>query len=191
MLQQRRQLLRLATRHVSQLGGVQVQNRLSSALSTRSPSGVMLAVTIRRLSRHFQGGIMGRSRTWLLAALAAAAIGCSGDSTGTSDNGGNNGGGGGGAVGAVTVGDIFFKSAHNGTSNPAQDTVAVGQTVTWTWGAGATTHSVESLGPPSFTSSDNMTGAGQVYTFTFTQPGTYHYQCAIHGPLMTGTIVVQ
>ena len=137
---------------------------------------------------------MGRSRTWLLAAIAAAAIGCSNDSTGTSgESGGNTGGttGGGGAVGAVTVGDIFFKSAHNGTINPAQDTVAVGQTVTWTWGPGATTHSVESIGSPSFTSSATMTGAGQVYMFTFTQPGTYHYQCAIHGPLMTGIVVVQ
>src|SRR5262245_6208149 len=136
---------------------------------------------------------MSRSRTWLLAAIAAAAIGCSNDSTGTTaESGGNNGGGGGGgAVGAVTVGDIFFKSAHNGTSNPAQDTIAVGQTVTWTWGPGATTHSVESIGSPSFTSSANMTGAGQVYMFTFTQPGTYHYQCAIHGPLMTGIVVVQ
>ncbi len=34
---------------------------------------------------------------------------------------------------AVSVGDIFFASDHNGSSNPAVDTVAVNGTVTWTW----------------------------------------------------------
>jgi hypothetical protein len=66
------------------------------------------------------------TRTWMLAAAAAAVIGCS-SSSGPSD-GGN--GGGGGPVGTVKVGNIFFQSGHNGTSNPAQDTVAVGQAVT-------------------------------------------------------------
>jgi plastocyanin len=95
-------------------------------------------------------------------------------------------------VGSVIVGDIFFQSGHNGTKNPAQDTVAVGQTVTWTWtNTGSTSHSVESMSSPSFTSSDILTGNGTTYTFTFTQPGTYHYECAVHGPLMTGVVVVQ
>jgi plastocyanin len=89
------------------------------------------------------------------------------------------------------VGDIFFQSNHNGTRNPAQDTVAVGQTVTWTWASGSTSHSVQSVSSPSFTSSSILTGGGQTYSFTFTQPGTYHYQCAVHGPLMTGVVVVQ
>jgi hypothetical protein len=64
----------------------------------------------------------------MLAAAAAAAIGCS-SSTSPSD-GGN--GGGGGPIGSVKVGNIFFESGHNGTRNPAQDTVPVGQMVTWT-----------------------------------------------------------
>jgi len=29
-----------------------------------------------------------------------------------------------------------------------------------------------------------------VYKFTFTAPGTYQYECAVHGAMMTGTIVV-
>lgn len=129
-------------------------------------------------------------RTWMLAGLAAAAIGCSSDSTGTDGTGGN--GPGGGPVGSVIVGNILFESGHNGTRNPAQDTVAVGQAVTWTWtGTGSTAHSVESIGSPQFASSQNLTGNGMVYTVTFTQAGTYHYQCAVHGPLMTGTVVVQ
>ena len=95
------------------------------------------------------------------------------------------------ATAAVTVGDIFFTSGVNGSSNPAVDTVAVNGTVTWTW---ATTenlpHSVQSIGSPSFTSSAIQTGAGQTYQFTFTAPGTYQYDCAVHGQMMTGTIVV-
>jgi plastocyanin len=89
------------------------------------------------------------------------------------------------------VGDIFFTSALNGSSNPAVDTVAVGGTVTWTWAAGEVlAHSVQSLGSPSFTSSGILSGAGNTYQFTFTAPGTYQYDCAVHGQLMTGTIVV-
>jgi plastocyanin len=69
--------------------------------------------------------------------------------------------------------------------------VTVGGTVTWTWGTtGATPHSVESLGSPSFVSSAVLTGGGNTYQFTFAQSGTYRYDCAVHGALMTGTIVV-
>lgn len=123
---------------------------------------------------------------WLLMFTAAAAAACS------SNSGPNDGGGGGGAAGSVTIGNIFFKSGHNGTQNPAVDTVAAGTTVTWTWtSTGATPHSVLSEGAPTFTSSNTLTGSGQTYTFTFTTPGTYHYDCAVHGDAMTGTIVVQ
>jgi plastocyanin len=120
---------------------------------------------------------------WLLIFTAATAAACS-SSTSPSD--------GTGAAGTVTVGNIFFKSGHNGTQNPAVDTVAAGTTVTWTWtGTGSTPHSVRSDAAPAFTSSQTMTGNGQTYTFAFTTPGTYHYDCAIHGSAMTGTIVVQ
>jgi plastocyanin len=130
-------------------------------------------------------------RAWMLAGVAAIALGCSSSSTGPS-NGGNGQGMGGGPVGTVTVGNIFFESGHNGTTNPAQDTVAAGQTVTWTWtNTGSQPHSVLSVGSPSFPSSNTLTGSGMTYTATFSTPGTYHYQCAVHGSLMTGTVVVQ
>ena len=29
------------------------------------------------------------------------------------------------------------------------------------------------------------------YSFTFTQADTYHYQCAVHPSIMSGTVVVQ
>lgn len=126
---------------------------------------------------------------WLLILTAASAAAC-GDDNGPSD--GNGGNGGGGPVGTVTVGDIFFKSGHNGTQNPAVDTVAAGATVTWTWtSTGSTPHSVQSQGDPSFTSSANLTGNGATYAVVFDTPGTYQYDCAVHGSAMTGTIVVQ
>ena len=51
-------------------------------------------------------------------------------------------------------------------------------------------HSVQSLGSPSFTSSGVQTGSGSTYHVTFTAPGTYQYDCAVHGSMMTGRIVV-
>ena len=93
---------------------------------------------------------------------------------------------------AVTVGNIFFKSGHNGSANPAVDTVAAGGTVTWTWtSSGSIPHSIESEGSPSFTSSAIKTGDGSTYQVTFSAPGTYQYDCAVHGTMMRGTIVVQ
>lgn len=84
----------------------------------------------------------------------------------------------------VTVGNNFFQ--------PANLTVDDGSTVTWTWvNTGAISHSVESVGNPSFTSSAVLSGAGQTYSFTFNTPGTYNYQCEVHGAAMSGTIVVQ
>ncbi len=92
----------------------------------------------------------------------------------------------------MTTGNIFFQSAHNGSKNPAVDTVAVGSTVTWTWtGTGTISHSVQSTGSPSFASSAILTGDGKTYSVTFNTAGTYQYDCAVHGSQMTGTIVVR
>jgi plastocyanin len=92
----------------------------------------------------------------------------------------------------VRVGNIFFTSDRNSSTNPAVDTIAVGGTVTWTWGiTGLAEHSVRSTGTPSFTSSATKFGTGQTYSFTFTSPGAYTYDCAVHGPQMTGRVVVR
>src|SRR5206468_434009 len=84
-----------------------------------------------------------RLRTAVIDMIALAALaGCGGYTASGpygGGGGGSSGGGGGGGVGpvgSVTVGNngrIVFTSAHNGTLNPAVDTVAVGATVTWTW----------------------------------------------------------
>ena len=118
---------------------------------------------------------------FLFAAVAAAAC-----SSSTSPGGGLG----------VTVGNFFFQSTHNPTTNPAIDTVAVGGKVTWTWtNTGGTPHSIESdptnPGDPAFTSGPQQMGNGQTYTVTFNAAGTYEYDCGVHGNLMTGRIVVQ
>jgi plastocyanin len=107
--------------------------------------------------------------------------------------GGGVGGGGGPVPSAVTVtvGNNFFRSERNRSVNAAVDTVASGGTVTWVWAANGTVpHNVQSIGQPSFTSSAVQTDAGSTYELSFTAPGTYRYNCAIHGDLMSGTIVV-
>jgi plastocyanin len=99
--------------------------------------------------------------------------------------------GGGGDAGQVTLGNDFFRSNHNGTCNPAVDTIAVGETVTWTWtNTGGESHSVRFSANPQL-SSTIMSGTGKTYTATFSTAGTYQYDCAVHGAVMTGRVVVQ
>ena len=87
----------------------------------------------------------------------------------------------------VSVGNFFFRSVNNLTENMAIDTVGVGGTVTWTW-LSASTHNVESTGPPSFASGPLQ--AGGTLQRTFSASGTYQYVCILHAQ-MTGRIVVR
>ncbi len=95
---------------------------------------------------------------------------------------------------SVTVGvGLLFKSARNGSQNPAVDTLAVGGTVTWNRAGGS--HNVQSTGSPSFTSSfgggSSLTVMGASYQFLFNIAGTYQYDCGVHGPVMSGRVVVK
>ena len=127
-----------------------------------------------------------RSTTWIAAAALVALAACGG-STGPSGGGVT----GGGPAGHVVVGNIFFRSASNGSQNPAVDTIAAGSTVTWNWNA-AGSHSIQSTGTPNiFRNSVVMSDANSSYTVTFQNAGTYTYDCGVHGSLMTGRIVVQ
>ena len=139
----------------------------------------------------------------LVAALLAGCGGGSGTMGPTGGGGGGNGRGGGSggdngdgglppAALTVTVGNILFRSDHNGTVNSAIDTVAPGSLVRWRWvNTGAEPHTVASLNTPGFTSGPVETGNGSHYDVTFTTPGTYWYNCAVHGNEMTGVIVVK
>jgi len=129
------------------------------------------------------GGSDVRNTTWIVATVLLSLAACGGV---TSPDGG-----GGDPVGQVTVGDILFRSAHNGTQNPAVDTIVAGSSVTWTWNGGS--HSIQSTGlpPEVFRNSVVLVGANATYSVTFRTPGTYPYQCMVHGSAMTGSIVVQ
>lgn len=161
-------------------------------------------------------GTTGLGYAILVAALLA---GCGGSGTtgptgggagggtgggGGGTGGGGNGGGGGGSGGdngggglppaavTVTVGNILFRSNRNGSVNSAVDTVAPGSVVRWLWvNTGAVPHNVESLDTPAFTSGPIESTNGSHYDVTFTTPGTYRYNCAVHGNQMTGVIVVK
>ncbi len=135
----------------------------------------------------------------LIAAVALLALAACGSSTAPNGSGSGYGGGtggtggtgGGGPAGSIRVGDIYFRSAHNGTQNPAVDTVAAGSTVSWTWDGG--THSIVGTGTPpgTFRNSVVMSGANSTYSMMLNTPGRYTYQCGVHGAEMTGVIVVQ
>lgn len=78
---------------------------------------------------------------------------------------------------AISVGDDYY--------SPAATTVAIGTTVTWTWG-GSQMHSV---------TFDDGTGSATQATGTFARgfsaAGTYAYHCKVHGTAMSGSITVQ
>src|SRR5438552_17496410 len=130
-----------------------------------------------------------RIETAVIGLLALAALaGCKSPTYG----GGGGGGGGGGPSGEIVVGNILFKSAHNGSQNPAIDTVAVGSTVTWTWtSTGTVSHSVQSQGAPSFPSSPIEAGDGKTYSGTFTTAGNYSYDCAVHRAALSAPIALR
>ena len=87
----------------------------------------------------------------------------------------------------VTVGNNFFRSVKNATQDPAIDTAAIGQPVRWSVTG---THRIRSLGTPSFPSSGNL-NTGATFQLTFSTPGTYEYDCSIHGAAaMSGRVEV-
>ena len=137
-----------------------------------------------------------RLRIAVIGSIGLVALAGCGAYTASGAYGVEGGGGGvGGPAGSVTVGNngqIAFISSHNGTANPAVDTVAAGGTVTWTWTNNqGVSHSVQAQGGTTFASSSIMSGNGQTYAVTFAAPGTYQYDCAVHGAAMSGKIVVR
>jgi plastocyanin len=133
--------------------------------------------------------------------VAALLAGCGGSRSMGPDGGGGGGsgsggdGGGGGlppAAVTITVGNILFRSDRNGSVNSAIDTVATGSVVRWRWvNTGQEPHNVQSLGEPVFASGPIEAANGSHYDVTFTTPGTYRYNCAVHGDEMTGVVVVK
>jgi len=112
----------------------------------------------------------------VIAATASFLAGCGGGGYGGST--GPGGGGGGGGNNTVTVSNNVF--------TPNTTTVTAGTAVTWQWSSGGITHNVTF--DDGQKSGDRSSGA---YTRTFAAAGTYPYHCTIHGPSMSGSVVVQ
>jgi plastocyanin len=113
--------------------------------------------------------------------LAALVAGCGDGPSGTGDTPPSNA--------SVDVGNVFYRSGHNASINPAVDTVAIGGTVTWTW-TQAGSHGVR-FDNPDIPASGEMSESGSVFSTSFPSAGTFTYDCTIHGPGMSGTIVVK
>ena len=82
---------------------------------------------------------------------------------------------------AVTISDNKF--------TPSTLTVPPGTTVVWEW-TGKNQHSVVGTFDSTAVDSGTHQGSG-TFSFTFTTAGTYNYHCGVHGPAMSGKIVVR
>lgn len=96
----------------------------------------------------------------------------------------------------VAVGDIWF-CAPSFEGSVFTTSVSVGDTVVWDFSGASLPHTTTGCGvscesPTSTPLWDSgVVSDGGVFRFTFTQPGTYRYQCRIHTTLQRGVIVVQ
>lgn len=84
---------------------------------------------------------------------------------------------------AVSVGNTFFDADSVVVQNAG--------TVTWTWNSGTTQHTVTYTGGPTPlpTNSTPLQGTS-TFSTTFTNVGTYSYQCSFHPTVMRGKVVV-
>ncbi|HEX4702788.1 MAG TPA: cupredoxin family copper-binding protein [Pseudonocardiaceae bacterium] len=91
------------------------------------------------------------------------------------------------AAPAATPGNAIAVTIQNYAFAPASLAIPAGTTVVWT-NKDTAPHTVTvSSGPVTF-SSPNLQ-QGDTFTYTFTQPGTYKYYCAVH-PYMTASVTV-
>jgi plastocyanin len=79
----------------------------------------------------------------------------------------------------------------NNSFQPGALSVAAGTTVTWRWGPSAVNHNVAPVGGTEPSRSGAPESAPATHNHTFNTPGTYSYQCEVHGPSMSGVITVQ
>ena len=113
----------------------------------------------------------------LLVIFMSNILGCNKNSTSPNDTGGTPG-----------ANEIFIQGM---AFSPATKTISVGTTIKWT-NKDNTTHTVTSgtPGSPSGLFDSGNLGNNGVFSFTFSQAGTFKYYCKIHSS-MTGTITVQ
>jgi adhesin/invasin len=81
-------------------------------------------------------------------------------------------------------------TVSNNTFTPGAVTIAVGGTVTWTWGAGAVTHNVTFAPAAGVPANIGNTTTGS-FPRQFNSAGMFNYECGIHGAAMSGAVTVQ
>jgi plastocyanin len=102
--------------------------------------------------------------------------------------------------GGLSASQAIRISEYSGSSNSANppgykpDTITVvigtNNSVTWTNDDSAAHTATSTSAPPGTCFDSGNMGSGASYTYTFTVPGTYKYDCSYHS-WMTGTIVVK
>jgi plastocyanin len=123
---------------------------------------------------------MSAPRSLVLVSLFALVAGCTSSTAPSTGGGGGGGGTCSGTNAAVAVCDNHF--------SPSTSTITAGSTITWTW-KGSNTHNVTFLTGPVIPPASSSMASGTFPT-TFTTPGTYTYECSLHGSVMSGTITV-
>jgi plastocyanin len=83
-------------------------------------------------------------------------------------------------------------SEARGANGRVKERASAVRTVTWAWNA-AGSHLIQATGIPPlvFLNSVVMSASSSTYSVTFHNPGTYTYDCGVHGAAMSGRIVVQ
>ena len=88
-----------------------------------------------------------------------------------------------------STGNLFVVQISDNQFTPSSLTVPVGTEVKWNW-SGKNAHSVVGkFGDQDLTSAQHK-GSG-TFTFKMTNPGTFAYQCGVHGAAMAAKIIVQ
>jgi plastocyanin len=92
----------------------------------------------------------------------------------------------------VDVGDVYFCNASFAGGVCDTPPISAGDTVTWNW-VGSLPHTVTQCDatfttcpPAGGFDSGTLTGAGSTFSQTFSTPGSFAYQCNIHGAGMRG-----
>ena len=86
--------------------------------------------------------------------------------------------------GGPTPVTIQLRSDGGNRFEPANVTIPVGTTVTWTWVSGV--HDVTPAGSPVFPPSGAPVQPPHTFSHTFASAGTYIYFCTVHGTATTG-----
>jgi plastocyanin len=63
--------------------------------------------------------------------------------------------------------------------------------VTFTWAPNSIAHGVQWLAGPGTLPANSAVQTSGTYQATFTTPGTYTYNCIVHGASMSGTVTVR